>query len=37
MRAQSGFAPGWRMHGTEAALVVPIDLSEQIFIFVPAH
>jgi hypothetical protein len=29
-----GFAPGWRIHGTEAALLVPIDLFQQAFMFI---
>ncbi|MEZ0602343.1 hypothetical protein ACAX43_09375 [Paraburkholderia sp. IW21] len=28
---ECGFAPGWRMHGTEAALLVPIDLFQRAF------
>jgi len=28
-RVQCGFAPAWRMGGTEAALLVPIDLFQQ--------
>jgi hypothetical protein len=33
-RVQCGFAPGWRIHGTEAALLVSIDLFLLTFIFV---
>ncbi|MGP8438434.1 hypothetical protein ACT2FY_44080 [Paraburkholderia fungorum] len=33
-RAPCGFAPGWRIHGTEAALLVPIDLCQQAFMFI---
>jgi hypothetical protein len=33
MRVPWDLAPGWRMHGTEAALLVPIDLSQRAFIF----
>lgn len=28
-RVQCGFAPAWRIGGTEAALLVPIDLFQQ--------
>jgi hypothetical protein len=31
MRAQQGFAPAWRMGGTEAALLVSIDLPGETF------
>ena len=33
MRVQRGFALAWRIHGTEAALLVPIDLSQRTFMF----
>jgi hypothetical protein len=33
-RAPGAFAPGWSIHGTEAALLVPIDLSRQTFMLI---